>query len=187
MPEQCKLTILELNWNQRLGQDKIQHLLSYAHVTLSTQLQKRSFQVIERTRTSSKNVKRWKMHVQSVQKYCFSLSNVQICMVFVAAVLVVVAWAPQFSAARRTHCFCIPNMETRVPFGRAISVRQLPFAVLSDNVYWNRCIRVGGKNSPWIIENLRHKMYKRDLLKRKAASTNEPLSWEHYRARPKFY
>ena len=29
-------------------------------------------------------VKRWKMHVQSVQKYCFSLSNMQICGVFVA-------------------------------------------------------------------------------------------------------
>ena len=25
--------------------------------------------------------------------------------------------------------FCIPNMETTVPFGHAISVRQLPFAV----------------------------------------------------------
>ena len=47
MPEKCALlTILELNWNQRLGQDKIEHL--------SIQLQKRSFHVIERTRTSSK-------------------------------------------------------------------------------------------------------------------------------------
>ena len=54
MPEKCALTILELNWNQRLGQDKIEHLSSYAHVTSSTQLQKRSFHVIERTRTSSK-------------------------------------------------------------------------------------------------------------------------------------
>ena len=31
--------------------------------------------------------------------------------------------------------FCIPNMETTVPFGRAISVRQLPFTVLSGNVF----------------------------------------------------
>ena len=31
--------------------------------------------------------------------------------------------------------FCMPNMETTVPFGRAISVRQLPFAVLSDNFF----------------------------------------------------
>ena len=54
MPEKCALTILELNWNRRLGQDKIEHLSSYAHVASSTQLQKRSFHVIERTRTSSK-------------------------------------------------------------------------------------------------------------------------------------
>ena len=31
-------------------------------------------------------------------------------------------------------------METTVLFGRAISFRQMPFAVLSD-VFWNRCIR----------------------------------------------
>ena len=29
------------------------------------------------------------MHVQSVQKYCFSLSNMQICGAFVAVVVVV--------------------------------------------------------------------------------------------------
>jgi len=45
----------------------------------------------------------------------------------------------QFCTTRRTHCFCIPNMETTIPFGRAISVRQLPFTALSDNVFWNRC------------------------------------------------
>ena len=33
------------------------------------------------------------MHVQSVQKYCFSLSNMQICDVLVA-IVVVVAEAP---------------------------------------------------------------------------------------------
>ena len=36
MPEKCPLTILELNWNQRLGQDKIEHLSSYAHVVYTT-------------------------------------------------------------------------------------------------------------------------------------------------------
>ena len=40
----------------------------------------------------------------------------------------------QFCATRTTNCFGIPNMETKVPFGCAIFVRQLPFAVLSDNV-----------------------------------------------------
>jgi len=40
-----------------------------------------------------------------------------------------------YDSTRRTHCFCIPNMETTVSFGRAISVRQLPFPVLSDNFF----------------------------------------------------
>ena len=30
---------------------------------------------------------------------------------------------------------CIPNMETTVPFGRAISVRELSLAILGDNVF----------------------------------------------------
>mgnify|MGYP000326742345 CR=1 FL=1 len=38
MLEKCVLTILELNWNQRLGhrEDKIEHLSSYAHVVHAT-------------------------------------------------------------------------------------------------------------------------------------------------------
>ena len=36
MPEKCALTILELNRNQRFGQDKIEHLSSYAHVVHTT-------------------------------------------------------------------------------------------------------------------------------------------------------
>jgi len=32
----CALTILDLNWNQRLGQDKIEHLSLYAHVVHTT-------------------------------------------------------------------------------------------------------------------------------------------------------
>ena len=67
------------------------------------------------------------MHVQSVQKYCF---HCQICK---SVGFLLPSWL------RRTHCF-FANMETTVPFGRAISVRQLPFAILSDNVFWNRCI-----------------------------------------------
>ena len=51
MPEKCALTILELNWNQPLGQDKIEHL----SCTCSRRPHNcRSFHVIERTRTSSK-------------------------------------------------------------------------------------------------------------------------------------
>ena len=36
MPEKCALTILELNRNQRFGQDKIEDLSSYAHVVHTT-------------------------------------------------------------------------------------------------------------------------------------------------------
>ena len=36
MPEKCALNILELNWDQRLGQDKIEHSSSYAHVVHTT-------------------------------------------------------------------------------------------------------------------------------------------------------
>ena len=36
-----------------------------------------------------RNVQKWKMHVQSVQNYCFSLSNMQICDVLVVVVVVV--------------------------------------------------------------------------------------------------
>ena len=100
MPEKCALTILELNWNQRLGQDKIEHLSTYAHVVHTT-----AKKVISRHRKNEdvfKMSKKWKMHVQSVQKYCFSLSNMQICGVFVAVVVAknslcfLQIWKPQF-------------------------------------------------------------------------------------------
>ena len=88
MPEKCFLTILELNWNQRLGHNKTELNICHRMLTSSTQLQNKSFHVVERTRTSSK-CQKMKMHVQSVQKYCFSLSNMQICELFVAVVVVV--------------------------------------------------------------------------------------------------
>ena len=55
MLEKCLLTVLELNWNQRLGHKKTK-LNNCHHIMLSssTQLQNRSFHVEERTRTSSK-------------------------------------------------------------------------------------------------------------------------------------
>ena len=52
--EKCALTILELNWNQRLGQKKTKLNICHHMLTSSTQLQNRSFHVVERTRTSSK-------------------------------------------------------------------------------------------------------------------------------------
>ena len=54
MLEKCVLTILELNWNQRLGHKKTKLNICHHTLTLSTQLQNRSFHVVERTRTSSK-------------------------------------------------------------------------------------------------------------------------------------
>ena len=71
----------------RTSEDKIEHLSSYAHVFHTP-----AKQVIS-LRKKNENVyttsKMEKMHVQSVQNYCVSLSNMQICGVFVAVVLVV--------------------------------------------------------------------------------------------------
>ena len=44
-------------------------------------------------------------------------------------------WKPGFKLHSLAPREELINMETTVPFGRAISVRQLPFAVLSDNVF----------------------------------------------------
>ena len=55
MLEKCVLTILELNWNQRLGHKKTKlNMICHHALTSSTQLQNRSFHVVERTRTSTK-------------------------------------------------------------------------------------------------------------------------------------
>ena len=50
----CVLTILESNWNQRLGRKKTKLSICDHMLTSSTQQQNRSFHVVERTRTSSK-------------------------------------------------------------------------------------------------------------------------------------
>ena len=84
----CVLTSLELNWNQRFSGKKTKLNICHHMLTSSTQLQNRSFHVVERTRTSAKCLK-IKVHVQSVQKCCFSLPNMQICDVLVAVLLVV--------------------------------------------------------------------------------------------------
>ena len=78
MPEKCALlTILELNWNQRLGQDKIEHL--------STQLQKK---VISRHR-KDENVFKMSKDEKCTCKACKNtVFHCQICK-FVAVVFVV--------------------------------------------------------------------------------------------------
>ena len=54
MLEKCVLTILKLNWNKRLGHKKTKLNICHHRLSSSTQLQNRSFHVVERTRTSSK-------------------------------------------------------------------------------------------------------------------------------------
>ena len=54
MLEKCVLTILELNWNQRLEHKKTKLNICHHMFTSSTQLQNRSLHVVERTRTSTK-------------------------------------------------------------------------------------------------------------------------------------
>ena len=54
MLEKCVLTILELNWNQRLGYKRTKLNICHHMLTPSTKLQNWSFHVVERTRTSSK-------------------------------------------------------------------------------------------------------------------------------------
>ena len=54
MLKKCVLTVLELNWNKRLGHKKTKLNICHHMLTSSTQLQNRSFHVVERTRTSSK-------------------------------------------------------------------------------------------------------------------------------------
>ena len=54
MLEKCVLTILELNWNQRLGHEKTKLNICLHMLTSSTELQNWSFYVVERTRTSTK-------------------------------------------------------------------------------------------------------------------------------------
>ena len=74
MLEKCVLTILELNWNQRLGHKKTKLNICHHMLTSSTQLQSRSFHVVGRTITSSK-CQKMKMHVQSVQKILFFIGK----------------------------------------------------------------------------------------------------------------
>ena len=54
MLSKCVLTILELNWNQRLGHKRTKLNICHHMLASSTQLQNRSFHVVERTRTSTK-------------------------------------------------------------------------------------------------------------------------------------
>ena len=88
MLEKYVLTILELNWNQRLGHKKTRLNICHHMLTSSTQLQSRSFHIVERTITSSKCQKMKNARAKRA-KILFSLVNMHIWGVFVAVVVVV--------------------------------------------------------------------------------------------------
>ena len=80
------LRILELNCSQSRRHKKTNMKICFQVLSSSTQRQNWSFHAVERTRTTA-NVKRWKMHVQSVHKcplFFIRLLNMQICEVLVA-------------------------------------------------------------------------------------------------------
>ena len=54
MLQKCVGTVLEWNWNKHSGHKKTKLNICHHMLTSSTQLQNRSFHVVERTRTSSK-------------------------------------------------------------------------------------------------------------------------------------
>ena len=56
MLEKCVVTILELNWNQRLGHKKTKISICHHMLTSSTQLQNKSFHVVGRTRKSKDEI-----------------------------------------------------------------------------------------------------------------------------------
>ena len=93
-------------------------------LTLSTQLQKRSFHVIERTRTPSKCQKRKNARAKRAKILFFIVKYANL-------------WG--LCCPCRRGCLApreeLINIETTVPFSRTIFVRQLPFAVLSDNLF----------------------------------------------------
>ena len=132
MHEKCALlTILELNWNQCLGQDKIEHL--------SAQLQKK---VISR---HGKNENVFKM-LKDEKCTCKACKNTvfhcQICK-FLEFLLLSSSWLLKLpSLAPREELIVFAYQIWKPQFLSVVqfSVRQLPFAVLSDNVFWNRCI-----------------------------------------------
>ena len=88
MLEQCVLAVLELNWNQRLGHKRTKLNICHHMLTLSTQLQNRSFHVVERARPSSKCQKMKNARAKRAKILFFNV-NMQICRVFIAVVVVV--------------------------------------------------------------------------------------------------
>ena len=92
MLEKSVLTILGLNCNQRLGRKKTKFNICHDKLTSSTQLQNRSFHVVERTRTSSKCQE---MKHARAKRAINTVSHCQICK-FVAFLLLSSSWLLKF-------------------------------------------------------------------------------------------
>ena len=88
MLEKSVLTILGLNCNQRLGRKKTKINICHDKLTSSTQLQNRSFHVVERTITSSKCQKMKNARVKRAKNTVF---HCQICK-FVTFLLLSSSW-----------------------------------------------------------------------------------------------
>ena len=132
MPEKCALTILQLNWNERLGPDKIEHLSSCVYVVHTT-----AKKAISRRRKNENVFKMSKDEKRTCKACKNTVCHCQICK-FVGFLLSSSSWLLLSSLVYRhakKSLFLHTKYETTVPFGRAISVRQLPFAVPSDNVF----------------------------------------------------
>ena len=135
----CVLTILELNWNQRLGQDKIEHLSSYAHVVQAT-----AKKVISRHRKNENAFKMSKEEKCTCKACKNTVFHCQICK-FVEFLLPLSSWL--LSATRRTHCFCILNIKTPVPFGRTFPFDNCHSPFSPTTFFWNRCIYIYSETS----------------------------------------
>ena len=117
-----------------LGQDKIEHLSSYTHVVHTS-----AKKVISRHR-KNENAFKMSKDEKCTCKACKNTAfHCQICK-FVGFVLPLSSWL--LSATRRTHCFCILNMETTVPFGRANFRSTTAIRRSLRQPFLNRCIYI---------------------------------------------
>ena len=105
MLEKCVVTILELNWNHRLGHEKTKLNICHHMLSSSTQLQNRSFHVVERTRTSSKCQKMKNAHAKRAKILFF-----------------IVKYANLWGFCCRRRCDCLSSLLLREATAEPIAV-----------------------------------------------------------------
>ena len=113
----CVVCILELYWNHRFRAKKRKLNICNHMLTSSTQLQNRSFHVMERMRTPTKCTKMKNARAKRAKVLFFSLSNMQICGALVVVALFACLRAsfaktlkllPLISARPKCHTFVHP-------------------------------------------------------------------------------